>query len=403
MLALRLIRGSHPRTLLRRLCVAMVASGVTFLLLASLGYALDHPHAPSPALTGLLWTLIPLAAATRLAVAVAQSEAGPGWRTALSAAGLGRSRLPLVAAATTALSCLTGSVVALLLFLCLRSGFRALPWSGHVSQLRGGIGELPVLGTLTLLLLLPAVAATSSALAVRSRLRAPSASSRTQQQPAAISPSLPANTEVYTPSSGELPVAGVPATVPWAVALAATGLAVATYTSGKLTPVPPDPLDNLGVGLLAGWALVAVGIVLASPAVTELTGRLISLRQPGALRLLAGRLLQEQAHRIGGPLGVLAALSCGVLTATVGYGTEYLSPYAVFGSGLVLLCALGTLLTTARLRPEQEGGAHLTLPALGAPPTLLRRTAVLRVSALTVVMVPLVLAVTWLVILPLRA
>lgn len=405
MLALRLIRGSHPLVVLRRLAVASAACGVGFLLLVALGYALDHPRDPTPALTGLLWTLIPLAATAQLAVAVARSEAGPGRRSGLRAAGLGRGGLPLLATAATALSCLAGSTIALLLFLTLRGAPWTTPGSAADAQTPAGGGPLPVPATLTLLLLLPAVAAASCALTFHGRrTSAPSAADQPNAVPPANAtkvPKQPART-----GTSDLPAtARVPAALPWSVALVATGLVVATGATdqgGDLAGAPLDPFDGIGVGVVAGWALIAVGIVLAAPTVVALTGRLVAAGRPGALRLLSGRLLQEEAPRLGGPFGVLVVVACGALSALSVYGTAPFGPFSVLGGGIVLACACGSLLTTAWSRPTAGDGVRATLPRLGAPPSLLRRLIALRVCALAVVLLTLVLALSWLVVLPLR-
>ena len=58
----------------RRLMVAAASAGAGFLLLAALGYAAGHPARSSGAQLHLLWSLVPLAAAVYLAVAVARTR-----------------------------------------------------------------------------------------------------------------------------------------------------------------------------------------------------------------------------------------------------------------------------------------------------------------------------------------
>ncbi|MYT21961.1 hypothetical protein GTW69_16950, partial [Streptomyces sp. SID7760] len=64
-----------------------------------------------------------------------------------------------------------------------------------------------------------------------------------------------------------------------------------------------------------GWALTAVGLSLAGPGLAYACGALVQAIRPGAMRLLAGRTLQEEAPRLGRPLGVLCAIGAGALTA----------------------------------------------------------------------------------------
>ncbi|BFO15716.1 hypothetical protein SHKM778_21040 [Streptomyces sp. KM77-8] len=84
----------------------------------------------------------------------------------------------------------------------------------------------------------------------------------------------------------------------------AVGLAVEAFASR--TGVPGDRPSAL-----LGLALTAVGLALAGPGLTHLCGRLLQTVRPGALRLLAGRVLMTEATRIGRPLGVV----CAVLSA----------------------------------------------------------------------------------------
>lgn len=47
--------------------------------------------------------------------------------------------------------------------------------------------------------------------------------------------------------------------------------------------------------MLIGWSLTAVGLALAGPGLAYACGSLVQAVRPGALRLLAGRTLQEEA------------------------------------------------------------------------------------------------------------
>lgn len=129
MLALRLTRAAHPAVQVRRVLVATASAGTGFLLLSALGHALGHPD-PSASALRLAWCGVPLAATVYFAVAVARTDPGTRPRPGLSAIGLGPARLMAVSAATTALSCLLGSVLALLVFLHLRGDLTGMPFDG---------------------------------------------------------------------------------------------------------------------------------------------------------------------------------------------------------------------------------------------------------------------------------
>lgn len=155
MLCLRVARGSRPSTVLRRLLLAAVSAGAGFLLLYALGYALAHPGRADKAGLRLLWCLVPVAAVIHLSVALSRLPGG-GRRSAFAATGYGTSRLPLLAAAGTALPFALGGVLALLAFLRLRGG------------LLDAEPSLPLAGTLTLLASLPLLGAAATAFALRS-------------------------------------------------------------------------------------------------------------------------------------------------------------------------------------------------------------------------------------------
>lgn len=175
MLALRLTRVAHPAVQLRRLLVAAASAGTGFLLLSALGYAMSHPDSPAAATLRLAWCAPPLAATIHLAVAVARTDPGTRPRPGLAAAGLGPGRLMLVSATTTALSCLLGSMLALLVFLHLRGDLTGMPFDGDASQFLAADSPLPLPAALTLLALTPALASAAVALLLRPKLAAPAA------------------------------------------------------------------------------------------------------------------------------------------------------------------------------------------------------------------------------------
>ncbi|MGK5696702.1 hypothetical protein ACSNOJ_28090, partial [Streptomyces sp. URMC 128] len=176
MLALRLTRGAHPAVQLRRLLVTAASAGTGFLLLCALGYALNHPGSTGAALLRLAWCVAPLAATVYFAVAVARTDPATRPRTGLSAIGLGPLRLMVLSATTTALSCILGSMVALLVFLHLRGDLTGMPFDGAAAESLAADRPLPLPGALTLLTLVPAAAPVAVALALRPREAGPAPS-----------------------------------------------------------------------------------------------------------------------------------------------------------------------------------------------------------------------------------
>ncbi|MER5933374.1 hypothetical protein [Streptomyces sp. NPDC002054] len=342
MLALRLARGSRPLVQLRRLLVAAASAGTGFLLLAVLAEATAHPAGSFPR---LLWALVPLAVTVRLAVAVARTDPATRPLEGLSAAGLGPVRLTLVAAVSTAVACTLGSVLALAVFLHLRGDVTGLPFDGAGAGLLHAELPLPVAASLTLLAVVPLTGSAAVALA---RPRAP--------RP-------------------------VHASLPWGVALTACGLAVEAY-AGRGT-----------AGVLAGWSLTALGLALAGPALTYACGALVQSARPGALRLLAGRGLQEEACRVGGPLGLLCAVAVGGFTVLAlrdrGGLPVSLGPLTGPAVALVVACVAATLLTTAVEARQARAETRQTLRGLGTPGRVLRTAATLRATTLLAVCVPL--------------
>ncbi|MEU2771802.1 hypothetical protein ABZ646_02495 [Streptomyces sp. NPDC007162] len=178
-----------------------------------------------------------------------------------------------------------------------------------------------------------------------------------------------------------------PTGLPWAVAVLAAGLATESYT-GVTGASPrtalPGGLATGPVGLLVGWSLTALGLVLAAPALAHLCGRLLQAVRPGALRLLAGRGLMAEATRIGRPLGVVCAVTSAAFAATVLHGGDKHpgGPLTTLGGLVVAGCAVATLLTTAVEARQSRAATTEALLRLGAPATLLRGAAALRTGAL---------------------
>ncbi|MEU9846348.1 hypothetical protein [Streptomyces sp. NPDC047985] len=383
MLALRLARGSRPLVLLRRLLVAAASAGVGFLLLCALAYASGHPDRSGAAALRLLWCLVPLVAAVQFAVAVARTDPSTRPRSGLSAVGLGPVKLTVLAAVSTAVSCTLGSAVALLLVLHLRGDLSGLPFDGAAAGLLDARSPLPLAAAVVLLSLVPVCAATASGLALRNR-------------PVVVP--LPDRGSADGPQE-ELPVPATPPSgLPWGVALTAVGLAVEAYMSrgdGRSLLPLPGRLDDTPAGVLAGWTLTAVGLAMAGPGLAYHCGRLLQSARPGAVRLLAGRVLMDEARRIGGPLGVVCAVLSAVVAVYALHGTGPLlfGPLTTLGAVLVLGCTTATLLTCALEARQDRARTSRALLRLGAPASALRCATALRATVLLVVFAPL----TWLV------
>jgi hypothetical protein len=168
-LTLRLARGAHPLILLRRILVAAASAGTGFLLLCTLGYAMGHPEASAVSVLRLIWCLVPMAATVYFAVAVARTDPGTRPRSGLAAIGLGPVRLMGLSMATTALSTVFGSLLALLVFLHLRGDLTGMPFDGTASGFLAADQPLPLPAVLTLLSVVPITTSLASALALRPR------------------------------------------------------------------------------------------------------------------------------------------------------------------------------------------------------------------------------------------
>ncbi|MFD7815124.1 hypothetical protein ACFV6E_19540 [Streptomyces sp. NPDC059785] len=374
MLALRLARRGQPLVQLRRLLVAAASAGTGFLLLCTLGYALAHPEASATSALRLAWCVVPLAATVYFAAAVARTDPATRPRAGLTAVGLGPGGLLALSVMTTALSTVLGSLTALLAFFHLRGNLTALPLNGTAAGFLAADRPLPLPATLTLLALTPITASAATALTLHARYGEPRRGSRPATEPAP-------DPEPSTPSG-----------LPWGAALLAAGLAVEAYgsRSGR-TPT----LSGGTAGALAGWALTAIGLAMAGPAITYACGRLLQAARPGALRLLAGRVLQTEARRIGRPLGVVCAVASGTYAMAALYaGTRpTFGPLTTIGVLVVAGCAVLTLLTAAVEARQERADTTAALLRLGAPASALRNAAALRTAALLTVFTPL----TWLV------
>jgi hypothetical protein len=139
--------------------LAGAAAGVGFLLLAALAHAAAHPGAGRDSALRLAWCLVPLAATGQLAVAVARADPAARSGTGLDAAGLGPARLPALAAASTAVAGLLGSLLALTVFLQLRGDLSGLPLDGAAAGALAAGRPLPLAAAGTLLTLAPVTAA----------------------------------------------------------------------------------------------------------------------------------------------------------------------------------------------------------------------------------------------------
>lgn len=466
MLALRLTRSARPAVQLRRLMVVAASAGTGFLLLCTLGYALSHPDSADASLLRLAWCATPLAATVHFAVAVARTDPATKPRPGLSAIGLGPARMMAVSATTTALSCTLGSMLALLVFLHLRGDLTGMPFDGAAAELLAAEESLPLPAALTLLALVPTIASVTVGVALSPGDDRPTASARAgirsygrfgaygrsgmretfgaygrfgarrrptadgRRRQAADSPAAgaaPAPQSDGTPQApdsatdptaaspdnddadldpGVLPAPprDAPRGLPWGIAVLTAGLAVGAYadrTEHATTPAMPDGLGG-APSVLLGWALTALGLALAGPGLTHLCGRLLQTARPGALRLLAGRILMAEATRIGRPLGVVCAVASGTYAMTALYDTDGPSfgPLSTLGLLLVTGCTVATLLTAAVEARQARADITSALVRLGAPTTMLRSAAALRASALLALFGPLTLIVAELAALP---
>jgi hypothetical protein len=439
-LALRLTRAARPAVQLRRLLVAAASAGTGFLLLSCLGYALNHPEAAGAGALRLGWCAVPVAATVYFALAVARTDPGARPRPGLSAIGLGPARLMAMSALTTALSSALGSLLALLLFLRLRRNPAGLPFGGAAADFLAAGKPLPLPAAVTLLALLPALATVTVTLALRPRDPRPAASNSprrcgrfgaygtslaretfgaygrfgarfghrptdgappapdTAPDPEPLDPAPATDAALAAPDPGDAPTG-----LPWGIALLAAGLAVPAYAGEDASAPSLTTFSGQAVAVLLGWVLTAVGLVVAAPGLTHLCGRLLQAVRPGALRLLAGRVLMAEATRIGRPLGVLCAVAAAgyAMTALYDAPAPSFGPLRTLGALVVVGCTAATLLTAAVETRQCRAHTTAALLRLGAPAMMLRTAAALRAAALLALFGPLTLAIATLAALPL--
>jgi hypothetical protein len=197
-----------------------------------------------------------------------------------------------------------------------------------------------------------------------------------------------------------------PAGLPWGIATLAAGLAVEAYAGRTATGTDltlPGNIPTGSTGVLTGWLLTALGLTLAAPGLTHLCGRLLQAVRPGALRLLAGRVLMTEAARIGHPLGVVCAVTSAAyaVAALSAPAVPAFGPLTTLGSVLVTGCTLATLVTAAVEAKNARADTTAALLRLGTPTTMLRTAAALRAGALLALFGPLTLIVAELAALPL--
>lgn len=181
-----------------------------------------------------------------------------------------------------------------------------------------------------------------------------------------------------------------PSGLPWGITVLAVGLAVEAFASRSGTGSPADR-----PAALLGLALACVGLALAGPGLTHLCGRMLQTARPGALRLLAGRVLMTEATRLGRPLGVVCAVTAAAYAMASLHEREDASsgPLVALGVLLVAGCTVATLLTAAVESRQARADTTTALRLLGAPTVTLRRAAALRAGVLLALFGPLSLVV----------
>ena len=428
MLALRLARRAHPAVQLRRLLVAAATGGTGFLLLCALGHAMAHPHAPAGSVLRLAWCVPPAAATVYFAVAVARTDPGTRPRPGLSAIGLGPGRLMAISAVTTALSTVLGSLLALLVFLHLRGDLTGLPFDGAAADALAAGRPLPLPAALTLLALVPAVASVTTALVLRPehtgarpaglrnrfmaydtfaigrRAASPAGATRYEEEPGE---EAAAPTDPLEPTEPAAP-RPAPGGLPWGITVLAVGLAVETYAGqsddGSGLGLPGGFADS-PAGVLGGWLLTALGLVLTGPGLTHLCGRLLQSVRPGALRLLAGRVLMEEAdpHRPPARCGLRGGLGGVRHGHAVPGARPDVGPLTTLGALVVAGCAVRTLAHGRRGGQAGPRRHHGRAAAAGGARAPCAAPAALRAGALLAVFGPLTWTVAELAALPLAA
>ncbi|MBY8879478.1 hypothetical protein [Actinacidiphila acidipaludis] len=370
MLSLRVLRGAGPAVLGRWALAAAASAGTGLLLLSTLGWALAHPGGDaSHAAVRLVWCVVPVVVTVQLAAAVGRTQSAAWPREGLSSVGLGRTGLLALAAVTTAVVCLVGSAVALLVFLQLRGDVTGVEWNGVGPGLLASGKALPPAGVATLLAVVPAAAAGTMLAGLR---------------------------------SGHTRVRDAPGSLPWGVALVAVGLSVEVASPrGDGLPLPSG-LGVIAPAAVGGWIVTTAGMVLAGPGLVHVIGRLLAAYRPGPVRLLAGRTLQHESPRLGRPLGLLCATAAAALSAyTLQSGDGHrLGPVSVFAFTLIAVCVLATAAVSLNETASSRTEARNALHEVAASPTTLRAALAVRATALLAVLVPLAFLVAALSTLP---
>ncbi|MFC5216145.1 hypothetical protein [Streptomyces coerulescens] len=233
------------------------------------------------------------------------------------------------------------------------------------------------------------------------------------QAPDSASAAAPAVADAGGPTPDDLTGFPVPrkppAGLPWGITILTAGLAVETYAGRTAAGDPltlPTALPTGPAAVLLGWVLAAVGLALAAPGLTHLSGRLLQSVRPGPVRLLAGRGLMAEASRIGRPLGVVCAVAAAVHAMAPLSGsaaTAAIGPLSALGAMVVGGATVTTLLMAALEARQARADTTAALLRLGAPTTLLRGAAALRTGVLLAVFCPLTLIVAELAALPLKS
>ncbi|MYW29277.1 hypothetical protein GT040_08290, partial [Streptomyces sp. SID2119] len=132
-------------------------------------------------------------------------------------------------------------------------------------------------------------------------------------------------------------------------------------------------------------------------------GRALQAVRPGAARLLAGRVLMDEARRIGRPLGIVCAVFAAVIAASALYGGDERpwGPLTALGALVVLGCTVATLLTSALEAKQARAHTAEAMLRMGAPASVLRAATALRAAALLALFAPLTWVIAELAALPL--
>lgn|GEM_PF-1930012 len=411
--------------------MTLAAGADSLLLLRALGRAIASPdEPPAQALTRLVWCLPALAALAYLCGAESDwpaADRGAADAFDFSGSGLGPGARRALAVAEAAVACVIGALLAAAAFLAARYGVGVSQAADRLlGPATGAGGSLPPAAPIALLVVVPLVGALAAALAPRGGREpaAPAEGAAPAEVPAepvradsvaaavaasgavtsgAVDPGLVGLTPAPARASrGRLATRreavrsgrrGAPGGGP-AVGLALPGLvlmAIAQATAaGHGTRATRLPLlGPVSLPSIAGWLLAAAGCAVAVPALLVLVGRLLAARPGGVVRLLAGRGLQAEAHRIAGPTVVLtltltAVFTAGLRWAVPAFGWGVHGPAgpvpvveAVLTGGSVLLVLA---LRVRRVRARRADEVIAPLRALGASRGPLRAAAGLRAA-----------------------